>query len=166
MIVVSDSTPLITLMKAASLHVLNGLFGDVLIPRAVFSELTNNRAFRDEADLIRNSDYIRVVDVPHPELVDLLQRAAGLDRGESEAIIYADEIGADLLLMDESAGRRVAQNMRLPIAGSIGVLVKACQSGLLSREETEKALFRIKEANRHISSRLIEDALEVIRREE
>ena len=45
MIVVSDSTPLITLMKAGQLDVLCKLFGDVLIPQAVYSELTRNENF-------------------------------------------------------------------------------------------------------------------------
>lgn len=42
MIVVSDTTPLITLMKADKLDILHGLFGEVLIPEAVFDELTTN----------------------------------------------------------------------------------------------------------------------------
>ena len=45
MIVVSDSTPLISLMKASQLDILKKLFGDVLIPEAAFSELTTNDAF-------------------------------------------------------------------------------------------------------------------------
>ena len=42
MIVVSDSTPLITLMKAGRLDLLKSLFGEVLIPEAVFAEVTSN----------------------------------------------------------------------------------------------------------------------------
>ena len=55
MIVVSDSTPMITLMKAMHLDILHNLFGEVEIPEAVFEELTTNIEFKDEADLIRNS---------------------------------------------------------------------------------------------------------------
>lgn len=49
MIVVSDTTPLITLMKADRLHILQAMFGEVLIPEAVFSEVTANQSFREEA---------------------------------------------------------------------------------------------------------------------
>ena len=45
MIVVSDSTPLITLMKAGKLGILNAMFGEVLVPEAVFSEVTSNISF-------------------------------------------------------------------------------------------------------------------------
>ena len=162
MIVISDSTPLITLMKATRLDVLKGLFGEVLIPEAVFSEVTMNENFKDEANLIKGSDYIRVVKVNNLEQVSFLQRATGLDRGESEAIICADEMKADLLLMDEAAGRKVAQNMRLPMTGSVSILVKAFQSKLLSAEEVESAFDRIRKSNRHISERLLQNALDII----
>ena len=163
MIVISDSTPLITLMKAAKLNILQGLFGEVRIPAAVFTELTSNKAFREEAELIENSDFIRVVRVENDERVAFLQRATGLDRGESEAIVYADEVKADLLLMDERAGRRVAQNMDLPMTGSVGILVKAFQVGLMTEQEAEAAFQRIRNTNRRVSDRLIQDALDIIR---
>ncbi len=162
MIVISDSTPLITLMKADRLDLLKSLFGEVLLPEAVFAEVTSNEAFRDEADLIRGSDYIKVVKVADPDRVAFLQRVTGLDRGESEAIVYADESKADLLLMDEAAGRKVAQNMKLPMTGSVGILVRAYQGGMLTEEEIVTAFDRIRESNRHISEKLIQSALTAI----
>ena len=67
--------------------------------------------------------------------------------------------------MDEFQGRRVATDMGLKIMGSIGVLVSAFREGVLSIHETETALERIRKANRHISERLIQDALDLIREE-
>lgn len=162
MIVVSDSTPLISLMKASRLGILEKLFGDVMIPEAVFAELTANDAFPEEAALIQKSAYIKVVRVSDHKAVSLLQRATGLDRGESEAIVYADDTRADLLLMDEAHGRRVAKSMGLPIMGSVGILINAFREGLLTEGDVEAALNRMKQAGRHISERLIQDALDVL----
>lgn len=162
MIVVSDSTPLITLMKVASLDVLEGLFGEVLIPEAVFSEVTTNESFKAEADLIKGSSFLKVVSVKNLDRVEFLQRATGLDRGESEAIIYADETKADLILMDEAAGRKVATNMNLSMTGSVGIIVRAFQAGLITKEEADDAFDRIRGARRHISERLIQSALKII----
>ena len=162
MIVVSDTTPLITLMKAGRLGILHLLFGEVRIPEAVFSEVTGNETFKDEAEIIRDSEYIKVVKVRDHKQVEFLQRATGLDIGESEAIIYADEVKADLLLMDEAAGRKVAQNMKLPITGSVGLLIRAFKSGFITSDEADDAFVRIKMSNRHISEVLINKALEVI----
>ena len=53
MIVVSDTTPLISLLKINRVDLLEKLFGEVLIPDAVFSELTVDERFRVEADQIR-----------------------------------------------------------------------------------------------------------------
>ena len=162
MIVVSDSTPLISLMKAARLDTLYELFGEVLIPEAVFHEVTTNDNFPEEAEQIRNSAFIKVVSVGDMKSVILLQRATGLDRGESEAIIYADVNNADLLLMDEASGRRVARNMGLEIMGSVGVIVNAFREGYLTASDVEEAFDRMRKANRHISERLIQDALDIV----
>lgn len=166
MIVVSDSTPLISLMKAEQLDVLQKLFREVLIPETVYQELTTSEDFQEEAALIKKSAYIRTVSVDDQKAVSLLQRATGLDKGESEAIVYADDHCVDLLLMDEAAGRKVAQGMGLSIMGSVGVLVNACRAGILTAADAEKAFDRMRQTNRHISERLIQDALDIIRDEE
>ncbi len=162
MIVVSDSTPLISLMKASRLDILEKLFGDVLIPEAVFAELTTNENYPKETALIQKSEFIKVVNVSDLKAVSLLQRATGLDRGESEAIVYADDVHADLLLMDEAQGRKVAKSMGLSIMGSVGVLVNAFRAGLLSEADVEDALDRMRQTGRHISEQLIQDALDIV----
>lgn len=163
MIVISDSTPLITLMKATQLEILQKLFSEIIIPEAVYLELTANINYADEADQINKSTYIKVVTVDDKRTVSVLQRATGLDLGESEAIIYADINHADLLLVDEVAGRRVAMDMGINIMGSIGVLISAYKEGLINMNEAEEALKKIRNANRHISEKLLSDVLDIIR---
>ena len=162
MIVVSDSTPLITLMKATQLQILHELFGEIIVPEAVYDELTVNEKYFEETKLIKISEFIRVISVEDRKSVSLLQRAAGLDLGESEAIIYAENNNADLLLVDEALGRRVAKSMGIEIMGSIGVLVSAFRKGFLNEDEANNAFQRIRKAKRHISEKLIQDALDVI----
>lgn len=113
MIVVADTTPLISLMKMGKLRLVRQLFGEVQIPNAVYEELVLNPVFRSEAQQIQDSTFIKCVTVADEKSVSLLRRATGLDLGESEAIILSDTCCADLLLMDESKGRMVARQMGL-----------------------------------------------------
>lgn len=159
MIVVSDTTPLISLMKADCLALLAPLFHEVLIPEAVYAELISNPVFADEAMQIKECDFIRVVTVKEHKAVDVLQRVSGLDLGESEAIVYADDAKADVLLMDEVKGRAVAKSMGIYIMGTVGILLFAHEEKLLSVEETKKALEKLRQANRHISEELLSYAL-------
>ena len=163
MMVVSDSTPLISLMKAEQLGVLEGLYGEILIPNAVFSELTSNPRYEAEAEQIRRCAFVRVVAVKERKAVQVLQRISGLDLGESEAIIYADENKADVLLMDEAAGRKTAKMMGLHIQGTVGVLLQAYDSHLLTTEDVEKASRRLRQAHRHISEKLYQFAEQYVR---
>ena len=55
MIVISDTTPIISLLKANHLELLEKLYGNVLIPEAVYQELTSNPAYEKEGN--RNMDY-------------------------------------------------------------------------------------------------------------
>lgn len=159
MLVVSDTTPLIALLKSAHLGLLKELFDEILIPRAVFNELTRNANFSNEAFTIQNASYIRVVDVEDLHTVDILRRATGLDQGESEAIVYAEFSKADILLMDERKGRRVAISMGLPIMGSVGVLLQAQKSGLITAGELKDALLMMKESGIRLSAGMIEKVL-------
>ncbi|MFN7338384.1 MAG: DUF3368 domain-containing protein, partial [bacterium] len=74
-----------------------------------------------------------------------------LDRGESEGIILALELGADILILDERKGRKVARYLGLNITGILGVLLEAKQKELIMNikpivdQLISKAEFRISE---------------------
>ena len=153
MIVVSDTTPLISLLKINRLDLLKKLFGDVLIPQAVFDELTDDERFRLEADQIREKKFIVVKPVNNPESTNILKRATGLDQGESEAIVLTDELKADLLLMDEAKGRNVSAHMGLRIMGTIGILMAAYEEDELSSDEVRECIAGLQHAGRHIGQR-------------
>lgn len=84
MIVISDTTPIISLMKANRLDLLKKLYGKVLIPNAVYKELTENATFAKEAKMIKDIDYLTVVAVENKKSVSVLRNVTGLDAGESE----------------------------------------------------------------------------------
>lgn len=109
MIVVSDTTPILSLLKAGCLGLLEKLYRNVLIPKAVYRKLTENPAYLEEAEFIKATKFFCVVEVENIKSVNVLRSVTGLDAGESEALIVYDERNADLLLMDEHKGRRIAK---------------------------------------------------------
>lgn len=163
MIVVSDATPVISLLKINQLNLLHGLFQEVFIPQAVYDELTLNPVFEKEAMQIKECSFITKVEVGEESSVNLFQRVTGLDRGESEAIIYTDSIGADLILMDEIKGRKIAVQVGLRVMGTLGILLEAYEQGLISKEEIFSGLDILKNSGRYISEALYKQLTEKIK---
>jgi predicted nucleic acid-binding protein len=156
MIVVSDTTPIISMLKIDKLYLLGALFGEIVIPEAVYGELTTSRKFVEEAKQIKECSFIKVVKVENNDEIELLRRATGLDIGESEAIIYSDKNHADILIMDEAKGRMVAKQMGLCIMGTIGILIEAYDGKLLTKDEILHCIDILKSTGRHISDQLFD----------
>lgn len=121
MIVIADTTPLISLMEINRLDLLKELFEKVSILQAVYRELTGNPLFQNEVREIESSEYIQVVSVDNKRAVGILRRATGLDAGESKVIVLTDEQQGNLLLADKAKGRNVAKQMGIKIMGTIGI---------------------------------------------
>ena len=164
MIVIADTTPLISLMKIGRLGLLKELFKDVYIPEAVYCELTDNPLFENEALEIKNCEYIHARSVDNKRAVGILRRATGLDIGESEAIVLTDEQQGNLLLMDEVKGRNVAKQMGIKIMGTIGILMVALEKHKITYAEIVAAVEILRDSGRHIKKELYEDLLKAAER--
>ncbi|MCL0074398.1 DUF3368 domain-containing protein [Dehalococcoidia bacterium] len=132
--VVSNSSPLIHLGKIGLLDLLAEQFNQILIPRAVWQEAVEEGGDEPDAKAIAAASWIKVQDIPSSPLLTTLM--ALLDKGEAEAIALAMEIGAGLILLDESDARRIAglYNIR-----KTGLLVSLSKPN--SREESHHSKF-------------------------
>ncbi|MDM3849998.1 MAG: DUF3368 domain-containing protein [Aphanizomenon gracile PMC649.10] len=95
---------------------------------------------------------MEVVTVDNQQVVRELQQSFKLDLGESEAIALAEEISASQLLIDERAARKVAMARKLPLIGTVGILLLAKRRGLL--DSVKDVLDEIQAQGMRISDRL------------
>lgn len=128
MIVVSDTSPITNLAAIGQLDLLRQLYQQVIIPEAVFRELTALGG-RYPGAIVTQLVWIETRAVANRTVVNALR--AELDDGEAEAITLAQELAADLLLMDEHLGRAAAARLGLKVVGILGVLIEAKHQGLI-----------------------------------
>ncbi|NJL57827.1 MAG: DUF3368 domain-containing protein [Leptolyngbyaceae cyanobacterium RM2_2_4] len=129
MIIVSDTSPINNLATINHLYLLRQLYGTVIIPEAVYRELTDPNFPVAGATEIQTFDWIQTRTVSDRTLVEALSNE--LDIGEAEAIALAVEIQPDQVLIDERRGRLVASRLNLRYTGILGILVEAKSKGLI-----------------------------------
>ena len=120
--VVSNSTPLIALARIRRFYLLEGLFGEVDIPYAVYDEVVNAGNGRPGVAEVENAEWVRKHQVKNSDLVAFLRTS--LDAGEAEALALAKEISADLVLLDDNDGRNIAGSIGINFTGTIGILLR------------------------------------------
>ena len=120
--VVSNASPLITLARIGHLDYLPGLFELVHISREVHDEIVVAGAGRPGAAGVMRADWIRVMPVrDHAAMAGAFERFS-LGAGETSAVQLARELGAELLLMDERRGRKMASEAGIAVMGCVGIL--------------------------------------------
>ncbi|MGB6094430.1 MAG: DUF3368 domain-containing protein [Moheibacter sp.] len=151
--VVSNTTPIISLLKIKKLTVLKDLYNDIYIPKEVFNELENgkDKEFYQEISKVK---WIKVKEIKDKQSLSYFM---DLDKGEAETMILANEIGADLVIIDETLGRLYAKKSNLKITGTLGVLLKAKNSGYI--EKIKPLLYELKEKGIWLSDKLIDQVL-------
>ena len=132
MIVVSNTSPLNYLRLIGAVDLLPQLFGSVHIPVAVHDELMAAATPALVRKWVRKPpSWLHVAEVTHHNDAQL----DSLHRGERDAILLAEDLGADLLLLDERMARTLAAERGLKIAGTLGVLNQAGARGLIDIPE-------------------------------
>lgn len=124
--IVSNAGPLIVLLKTSKILILKDLFQKVLVPVAVWEEIT---AKDYEKSLFDKMEWIETKRIQNMDLAGLLEKLIG--RGEAEAIVLAKELRA-ILLMDDAKARKHAKLLNVEVIGTLGLLKMAKNHGVIS----------------------------------
>ncbi|MBD1808032.1 DUF3368 domain-containing protein [Microcoleus sp. FACHB-SPT15] len=130
MIVVSNTSPISNLAAIGQLELLQQLYGNIIIPPAVYQELINSGDTDPATLAVQTLDWIQTQPVSDRVLLETLQ--TNLDPGEAEAITLAVEINAQRLIIDERRGRNEAIRLGLQVTGLLGIVLAAKQQGLIA----------------------------------
>jgi len=138
---ISDSSTLIHLAGIGRLELLKVFYGKILITPAVWKEVVEEGRERPGAMEVREaheSGWVEVIAPGNTSVVRLLERE--LHEGEAEAIALAIERRHEVIFLDESEARRVANVYGLSKTGVIGILIRAKLEGKVAslREELDR----------------------------
>lgn len=155
---ISDSGPIFSLVIIDKLEVLNGLFDEVFIPKAVWEELTRDKT---------TNHYQKIVDFFEDKVKEISafnELTFVMDYGESESVILYKELNADYLLIDDKKARKIAENFEIQCIGTIGILSIAKEKGMV---DNLKPLFEsFLKNNRYYSLNLLNTILRKYNEEE
>ena len=147
---------IIALAKIGKLDLLKAIAPEVLIPLTVARELFAKFGRESQAIDQALADFIRVTEVKEID-PGIKIAIAGLDEGEKQAIALASTLSEEIvLLLDDRAGRRVAQKLGFSTTGSIGVLLRLKEKGAI--ENVGVLLSEMRDRGYWLDDRVVEAA--------
>ncbi len=155
MTVVFNSSPLISLAKIESFHLLQQLYGTILISAEVYAEVVLSGSRLPGASETANAEWMKVRQVHNRMDVTAAQGRFGLGAGELSTIILAKEIEAELVILDDLGARKLAHREGFRVQGTVGILEACFRKGYLSDLKTayEHLLLRGVFLNRDLLNR-------------
>ena len=136
-VAVLDAGPLIHLDELGRLNLLND-FKELLVPQTVLDEALKHRPALPLAELCN----LEIISKPPPLSAELLKLAdeLALHAGERAALAVLDARGGQFLLSDDAAARTVARAVGFQTHGTIGLILRACRRGKISKSEMLRLL--------------------------
>ncbi len=156
-VVVSDTTPLHYLILLGRETILQELYGRVFIPPAVLQELCHAAAPVKISNWATHPPAWVTVATPG----SVSGRFDGLDFGEQQALALAQEIHADLVLLDDKVARRVALRELMHVKGTLGVVAAAANANLLDFVQTVEELQR---TTMHLDQDMVDEVIREYKR--
>ena len=154
MLVVSNTSPVSYLVVIEQIELLPRLFEYILIPEIVRDELASPKASPVVQKWIASlPEWLAIQSIPTQPDADLLK----LDVGECAAILLAESLKADLILLDDLAARRLAVSRGLAITGILGILDRAATENWI---DFAVAIERLQQTNFRTSTAIVQDLLQ------
>ena len=145
--IVLNTSPVIFLSKIACFHLLADCVNDIYIPQGVVDELHEYKlpAFIEPRKLSEAGEaYVRGA-------------LGSLHQGELEAIVLAQELATDYVVLDDFLARRKAHRLGLKVIGTIGMLLLLKKRGMLDTEQTWGKIYQLTEQhNMYLSPQLLQ----------
>ncbi len=152
MILIADSSALIALASCNSLSLLDSLFHEVSIPKEVYEEIAvKGKQFSEELKSYLQNKIVQV------DLDGFIISDDSLDLGELSAMLLYKKVKADLLLVDDKKGRKIAKLNEIKIIGSLGVLILAKSKNLIP--EIKPLIIQMKKSEIHLAEDIVDYAL-------
>ncbi len=119
--VISNTTPILSLLKIDKLDILQKLYGEITIPNAVYLEIEQgiNKPYYKN---LKEVSWVKIENIQDKKAIQYFN---DLDAGEAEVLILANEMNADLVIIDELLGRKFAQKLNISLTGTLGILLRA-----------------------------------------
>lgn len=156
MTVVSNTSPITNLAAIGQFALLRQVVGPIVIADAVWEELNAGGRPWPGSQEVAEAEWVERRSPRDRALVDALM--ADLDRGQSETLALAVELGADLVLLDEKEGRRMARRLGLRPFGVIGIVLAARQRDLVPAVHPLLASLR-DQAGFHLTESVVQEVL-------
>ena len=154
MIVVSNTTPIISLASINKIDILKSLFKKIYIPQAVYDEIKSKKAFGYK-EIDDNFSQVKQIKNRLSENILLNE----LDLGETQTIILAKEINADIVLIDENIGYNIAKSQQLNVKRTLSLLIVAKNKGYI--DNVRVYLEQLVNNGRWISRNVADEVLKI-----
>jgi predicted nucleic acid-binding protein len=126
--VVCDTSPLQYLHQLKPFHILPALAGRVLIPSAVLHEIEEGKTSGIDLPNVRSLEWLTI---RSPTGISALPFEHDLGPGETEVLMLAGEIDDVVVALDDGLARRVADQRKISVIGTLGLLINAKRAGLV-----------------------------------
>lgn len=145
-VVISNTSPIFYLHRLRRLDLLQKLYQEIIVPKAVVAELEAGRRQGEDVPAIDSYEWIKIRAIRSPQILGL---STDFGLGETEVLALALEESDRLVIIDEKLARRIARLRGLRVTGTAGVLLKAKQEGHILA--VKPFLDRLQEIHFHLS---------------